>query len=65
MIKRLNQWRRWAKHNRNSMIYKVAVLLGIIYAPGWDYYSVSGREWELLAEEIKRHARSNRQTGGD
>ena len=55
MIKRLKQWQRWSRHCENGLLYKLAVLIGIIYSPYWDYYSVSERDWETLAEELKRH----------
>lgn len=65
MIKRLKQWQRWSKHNTNGTLYKLAVLIGIIRSPYWDCYQDAEREWASLAKGLKRHARSNRTTGGD
>lgn len=54
MIKRLKQWQRWSRHCENGLLYKLAVLIGIIYSPYWDYYSVDlEREWATLANKLK------------
>lgn len=37
MIEYLKAWRKWAKYNDNSKIYKILVLFGIYHSPSFEY----------------------------
>ena len=33
MVKELKRWNKWRKHNLNSKLYQLLVLLGLQYSP--------------------------------
>lgn len=47
-MKRFKQWNRWRKGNRNSVTYKICVLLGLAHSPSFDFM----RACDLMADSF-------------
>lgn len=53
MIKHIKRWNEWRKHNGNSPLYKLLVLLGIVKSPTLPYI-LTKEEGKAVAEAFEK-----------
>ena len=52
-IKHIKRWNEWRKHNGNSPLYKLLVLLGIVKSPTLPFV-LTKEEGKAMAEAFKK-----------